>query len=85
MSNNLYADVAKKVLKKTLSVKKGESVTVESWNNGLEVARVFVAEARAMGCTAMLLLEDEVAYVEGIKRSPRGSLGSMGHNEDGMI
>jgi leucyl aminopeptidase (aminopeptidase T) len=84
-SSSLYTRVAKKVLQETLSVKKGEAVTVESWNNGLEVARVLVAEARAMGCTAVLVLEDERAYVEGVRRSPRDSLGEMGRNEDGML
>ena len=49
--NSLRTKVAKKVLQKTLSVKKGETVTVESWNNGLEFARVLLAEARAMGTT----------------------------------
>src|SRR6266852_2975653 len=47
---NLQTKVAKKVLQETLSVKKGGTVTVESWNNGLEFARVLLAEARAMGC-----------------------------------
>ncbi len=84
-STSLYARVAKKVLHETLSVKKGEAVTVESWNNGLDVARVLVAEARAMGCTVVLVLEDERAYIEGVKRSPRDNVGVMGRNEFGML
>jgi leucyl aminopeptidase (aminopeptidase T) len=82
---NLQTKVAKKVLQETLSVKKGGTVTVESWNNGLEFAGVLVAEARAMGCTAALVLEDEVAYIEGVKRSPKNTLGVMGRNEYGML
>ncbi len=82
---SLRAKVAKKVLRKTLSVKKGETVTVESWNNGLEFARVVVAEARAMGCTAAMVLEDEEAYIKGVKRSPKNTLGMMGRNEYGML
>ena len=83
--NSLRTKVAKKVLQKTLSVKKGETVTVESWNNGLEFARVLLAEARAMGTTAVLVLEDEGAYIEGVKRSPKNTLGKMGRNEYGML
>jgi leucyl aminopeptidase (aminopeptidase T) len=83
--NSLRTKVAKKVLQKTLSVKKGETVTVESWNNGLEFARILLAEARAMGTTAVLVLEDEGAYIEGVKRSPKNTLGKMGGNEYGML
>jgi len=83
--NGLYRRVAKKVLSETLAVKKGEAVTVESWNNGLEFARNVVAEARAMGCTAILSLEDEEAYIEGASRAPKDRVGTMGHNEFGMI
>jgi leucyl aminopeptidase (aminopeptidase T) len=81
----LYGKVAKKVLSETLSVRKGEAVTVETWSNGLGFARAAVAEARAMGCTAMLLLEDEEAYIEGLKRAPRDTVGLMGGNEIGML
>jgi leucyl aminopeptidase (aminopeptidase T) len=83
--NSLNTRVAKKVLRDTLSVKKGEAVTVEAWNNGLDFARVVVAEARAMGCTAVLVLEDEEAYVEGLRRSPKDTVGVMGRNEYGLL
>jgi len=84
-SSSLYARVAKKVLRESLSVKKGEAVTVEAWNNGLDFARVVVAEARTMGCTAVLVLEDEDAYVEGVRRSPKDAIGLMGRNEYGLL
>jgi leucyl aminopeptidase (aminopeptidase T) len=83
--NGLYRRVAKKVLSETLAVKKGEAVTVESWNNGLEFARSVVAEARAIGCAAVLSLEDEEAYIEGASRAPKDRIGMMGRNEYGMI
>jgi len=83
--NDLYRMVAKKVLTETLAVKRGESITVETWNNGIEFARNAVAEARLRGCKAIMVLEDEKAYIEGVKRSPRDTLGSMGDNEYGML
>lgn len=73
------------MLTETVHVKKGETVTVEAWNNGLGFARHVLAEARAMGCTAILLLEDEKAYVEGVKRAPKDALGIMGRHELGLL
>jgi leucyl aminopeptidase (aminopeptidase T) len=81
----LYRNVAKKVLSETLRMKKGECLTVEAWNNGLPFARQAVAEARAMGCTAITILEDEQTYVEGVKRAPKDSLGLMGKNEYSLL
>ena len=49
----LYRRVAKKVLTETLGMKKGDSITVETWNNGLDFAKVMVSEARAMGCPTL--------------------------------
>lgn len=83
--DGLYRKVAKKVLTETVHVKKGESVTVEAWNNGVPFARHVVAEARAMGCTAVLLFEDESAYVEGVRRAPPETLGEMGKQELALL
>ena len=81
----LYAKVVKKILAETLHIQKGESVTVEAWDNGLPFARRALAEARAMGCRAILVYEDERAYVEGVRRAPKDSIGVMGKNEYGML
>ncbi len=81
----LYTRVAKKVLSETLHVKKGDSVTVEAWDNGLPFARRVLAEARALGCTAVLVYEDEAAFVEGVRRSPAETVGAMGKNEYGLL
>jgi leucyl aminopeptidase (aminopeptidase T) len=81
----LYAKVAKKVLTETLHVQKGEAVTVEAWDNGLPFARRVVAEARGMGCTAVMIYEDEAAYIEGVRKGPADVVGSMGKNEYGLL
>jgi leucyl aminopeptidase (aminopeptidase T) len=81
----LYTKVVKKVLTETLHVGRGESVTVEAWDNGLPFARRALAEARAMGCRSILIYEDERAYVEGVRRAPKDSVGVMGKNEYGML
>jgi leucyl aminopeptidase (aminopeptidase T) len=38
-----------------------------------------------MGCTAVMILEDEQAYVEGVRRAPKDSLGVMGKNEYSLL
>jgi len=81
----LYTKVVMKTLTETLHVQKGESVTVEAWDNGLPFARRVLAEARAMGCRAILVYEDERAYIEGVRRAPKDSIGAMGKNEYGML
>lgn len=81
----LYRKVAKKVLSETLGVKKGETVTVETWNNGLPYARLVVAEARALGAATLMVLEDDRAFLEGIERSPKETLGLMGRQEYKML
>jgi len=81
----LYTKVVRKVLTETLHVSKGDSVTVEAWDNGIPFARRALAEARAMGCRAILVYEDEEAYVEGVRRAPKDSVGIMGKNEYGLL
>ena len=81
----LYSDVARKILTDTLQVRKGDTVTVEAWDNGVPFARRALAEARAMGCTAVMLYEDEAAYVEGVRRAPEDTVGQMGRHEYGLL
>ncbi|MDG7008897.1 MAG: hypothetical protein JRN06_11810 [Nitrososphaerota archaeon] len=82
---SLYTKVARKMLTETLQVKRGDSVTVETWDNGLSFARRALSEARAMGCTGVMLYEDEQAYVEGVRRGPEEVVGLMGRNEYGLL
>ncbi len=84
-SATLNDKVAKKVLTETLAVKKGEAVTVEVWNNGLDFARSVVSEARSMGCTALTVIEDESAYIDSLSKSPKEVIGAMGRNELGLL
>ena len=60
--DSLYGQVARKVISESLSVKKGESLVVETWNNGLPFARSVVVEARRIGAVPVTLFEDEQAY-----------------------
>jgi len=81
----LYDKVARKVISETLRMKKGETLTIESWDNGLPFARRLVVEARRIGAIPVVIFEDESAYVEGVKVAPKDVLGSMGRHEYGLL
>lgn len=83
--DSLYAQVARKVLTESLGVKKGQSVTVEAWNNGLPFARQVVLEARRVGAIPLVVFEDEDAYVEGAKVTPKDVVGEMGKQEFALL
>lgn len=81
----LHDEVARKVISETLHLKKGESVTVETWNNGLPIALRFVGEARRTGAIPLTLFEDEDTYVFGVKNAPADARGKMGKHEHGLL
>jgi leucyl aminopeptidase (aminopeptidase T) len=80
-NDDLYRKVAKRVLTQSLALKKGEFLTVETWNNGLPFARHVVFEARKMGALPLTIFEDEDTYVEGVRATPKDMLGKMGKHE----
>jgi len=81
----LYNKVAKKIIIETLRLKKGETVTIESWNNGLPFARRLVVEARRVGAIPVVVFEDESSYLEGVRVTPKDVLGSMGRQEYALL
>jgi len=83
--DSLYERVARKVLGKSLSVKKGENLVVETWNNGLPFARHVVVEARRIGAIPVMLFEDEGAYIEGVRKGDPDSVGVMGKHEQALL
>lgn len=85
MVGNLYAQVAKKVMSESLGVKKGETVTIETWNNGLAFACEAVKDARRKGCIPITMFEDEDAYLDGMKNMPKDTLGLMGKHEYALL
>jgi leucyl aminopeptidase (aminopeptidase T) len=54
------------VLGQCLGVRRGERVTVESWDHSLPWARAFVAEARRCGCEPTLVVEDEATFFRSL-------------------
>lgn len=81
----LYSRVASKLLSESLHLKKGESITIETWNDGLPFAQQAVIEARKIGAIPLVVFEDEEAFVQGAKRMDKDVLGKMGRHELGML
>jgi len=73
--------LARNLLRTTLRMKRGESVTIESWSGTLPWAESFVLEARILGARPMLLLEDEPTYWKSIANAPTANLGQVGAHE----
>ncbi len=69
------------MVSESLHLKKGDSVTIETWNNGFELARKVLMEARKVGAHPIMLFEDEDTYVDSIKDTPKDSMGKMGKHE----
>jgi leucyl aminopeptidase (aminopeptidase T) len=59
--------LARVVLDRYLAVRRGESVTIETWNHALPWARAFVVEARHRGAVPTLVLEDESAFFHSVE------------------
>ncbi|MGA8092427.1 MAG: hypothetical protein WB984_08050 [Thermoplasmata archaeon] len=68
--------LAQMVLDQCLGVRRGETVTVETWNHTLPWARAFVLEARRRGCEPTLVVEDEEAFFRSLAQSGSGSVPS---------
>jgi len=85
MDTSLLDHVANKVLHESLRVRAGESVTIETWNTGFEFAKRVAVRARRMGAVPLLLLEDEDAFVEGLRQTPGERVGGMGQHEYALL
>src|SRR4029077_17502138 len=83
--DSIYVKASKKILLETLRLRKGETLTIETWDNGLPFARRLLVEARRLGAVPVMILEDEWAYVEGVKVAPKDVLGSMGKHQHGLL
>ncbi|MCI4319991.1 MAG: aminopeptidase [Thermoplasmata archaeon] len=74
--------VAKALLGGALALKRGENLLIETWNHTLPYAAACVVEARRLGASPVLQLEDEAAYWRSFE-SPASSkgLGRVGAHE----
>jgi leucyl aminopeptidase (aminopeptidase T) len=81
----LYSKVASKILTESLHLNRGESITIETWNNGQALAQKLVIEARKIGAIPLVVFEDMDAYVQGAKTMDKENRGKMGKHEYAML
>ena len=72
--------LAKSVLN-SLSLKKGEAVTIEAWTRSLPWVDAMVVEARRIGALPMVIYESESAYWENLDQGRAKGLGTIGSQE----
>ena len=76
-----YEALAKNVIRKSLQIQPKEGVIVECWNHGLEPAKEFIYQLRAVGAKPMLLFEDEETYWRSVETLPPSKLGQVSKAE----
>ncbi len=76
-----YEALAKNVIRRSLQIKPKEGVIVECWNHGLDAAREFVYQLRAVGAKPMFLFEDEPTYWQSVETLPPSKLGQVSKPE----
>ena len=59
--------LARAVLKQHLALRRGETVTIETWSHALPWARALVVEARRLGVRPTLIVEDESAFFRSLE------------------
>ncbi len=83
--SDLRRSAAHNLVTKSLKIKPGESVIVESWSHSVPVATAVVDEVRRAGGVPLLFLEDESAYWNAVDREQTQLLGVMGSAEKAAL
>jgi leucyl aminopeptidase (aminopeptidase T) len=67
--------IAKQMLTKTLRLRRGENLLVETWTHMLPWAQAIVLEARKLGLRTLVLYEDEATYWKSVEECKATDLG----------
>ncbi|MCI4324269.1 MAG: aminopeptidase [Thermoplasmata archaeon] len=78
-------EICRKVLTKTLRLRRGENVIVEAWTHMLPWANAFVLEARRLGIRPTVIYEDEATYWRSVEELAPADIGRMPDPELGAI
>ena len=78
-------DMARVVLRQSLSVERGERVTIASWSPTLDFANAFVLETRRLGAHPLLMYEDEPTYWAAAAELPASHLRWPGEHQRAAI
>ena len=77
--------MARLALVKTLRVRAGESVTIETWDGTVAWATAFVLEARRLGAHPVLVYNDEATYWKTLEVAGPKVLGISGRQEWALL
>lgn len=82
---DLPGKVAKQIFAKSLPLKKGSAVVIETWDCNEELARAIELEARRLNHSVITLFNDSYTFVEFGKKLPSGKKLSLGKHEISML
>lgn len=82
---DLPGKVAKQIFSKSLPLKKGSAVVIETWDCNEELARAVELEARRMNHSVITLFNDSESFIQFAKRIPAGKKLSLGKHEVSML
>ncbi len=71
-------EMARVVLRKSLRVRRGEHVAIESWSETLDYANAFVLETLQLGARPIVLYQDEPTYWAAVAGSRPSDLARVG-------
>ncbi|MCI4348952.1 MAG: hypothetical protein L3J93_01870 [Thermoplasmata archaeon] len=77
--------ICRNVLVRTLRMRRGENLLVESWTHMLPWANAFVLEARRLGIRTTLLYEEEATYWRAVEECKPKELGQFPEPELGAL
>jgi leucyl aminopeptidase (aminopeptidase T) len=75
------ARIAAGVLRRSLGVRPGENVVVETWTEALPWADAFVLETRRIGAHPLVIYESEPAFWDSVRRGVPRAMNSVGAHE----
>jgi len=78
-------EMAKTVLTRSLRVRPGENLTIDTWSGTLPYARAFVLEARRLGARPFLVLRDEAAFWAAVDEVRPAELAGLGQPETAAL
>jgi len=76
-----WARLARTVLGRSLRLRRGQSVIIESWTHGLPAAEVFAVEARRLGLRPLLLYESERSFFDAQAKARPQDAAAIGDAE----
>jgi aminopeptidase len=73
--------LARNLLRRSLQLKRGQNLIIDTWSATLPWAQSMILEARILGARPLLWLEDEPTYWEAMEEAPASNLGQVGSHE----